>query len=68
MKLLHIWSEEICVTITAAQWGVRNWWHLWGRTGQIVAIGVMGYYGFTTNEELKTENVESLIINDGKEI
>ena len=27
-----------------------------------------GYYGFTTNEELKTENVESLLINDGKEI
>ena len=27
-----------------------------------------GYYGFTTNEELKTESVEVLTVNNRKEI
>ena len=43
----------------AARRVVGNWRHLWGRTGQIVAIGVIGYYGFTTSEELKIESVEN---------
>ena len=32
-----------------------NWRHLWGRTGQIAALGKVGYYGFTTSEETKKE-------------
>ncbi len=28
------------------------------KTGQIVEIGIVVYYGFTTNEELKIESVE----------
>ncbi len=56
------------ICATAARRVVGNWRHLWGRTGQIVAIRAVGYYGFTTNGELKIESVESLIVNDGKEI
>ena len=52
----------------ASDWIAGIWRHLWGRTGQIVAIGVMGYYGFTTNEELKIENVENGDKKDKQEI
>lgn len=36
---------KFCLFATSARWVVGNWRHLWGRTGQIVAIG---YYDITT--------------------
>ena len=39
----------------AARRVVENWRHLWGKTGQIVAVGKVGYYGFTTSEGTKKE-------------
>lgn len=39
-----------------------------GRTGQIVAMGALGYYGFTTNGELKIESVENGYKKDKQEI
>ena len=52
----------------AARRIAENWRHLWGRTGQIVAIGSVGYYGFTTNGELKIESVENDYKKDKQEI
>ena len=38
---------------------VGNWRHLWSKTGQIVAIGTVGYYSFTTIEGMKIGNVNN---------
>ena len=52
---------KVLLFATAARRVAGNWRHLWGRTGQIVAVGAVGavgYYGFTTIEESKIESVE----------
>lgn len=56
------------LSATAARRVAGNWRRLWGRTGQITAIGAVGYYGFTTNEKLKIESVENGDKKDKQEI
>ena len=46
---------KVLLFATAARRVAGNWRHLWGRTGQIAALGKVGYYGFTTSEETKKE-------------
>ena len=46
------------LSATAARRVVGNLRHLWGKTGQIAAIGAVGYYGFTTNEGMKNRKCE----------
>ena len=38
--------------------GSRELAYLWGRMGQITAIEVVGYYGFTTIEQVKRIDVK----------
>lgn len=30
-----------------------SWWYLWDKREQITVLGPVGYYGFTTSEEMK---------------
>lgn len=46
---------RICYGITA---GSRERRHLWGGTGQIMTLGKVRGYDFTTSEELKNKSVK----------